>query len=55
MAKGQTSQWKSLQQCNNTTIKQIITNSIGIIKEHNYKNEVMSPKQNSYFYDTTAA
>ena len=30
MAKGPTSHWKLSQQRNNATIKQIITNSIGI-------------------------
>ena len=57
MAKGQTSQWKSSQQCNNATIKQ--SNKLLPIQlvslRNNDKNEVMLPKQNSYFYDTMAA
>ena len=54
MAKGQTSQWKSSQQCNNATMQQSnISLLIQLVSsKNNYKNEVMSPKQNSYFYDT---
>ena len=39
----------TMQQSNKLLLIQLVSS------KSNYKNEVRSPKQNSYFYDTTAA
>ena len=52
-------QWQRVKQVSEViTTMQQSNKSLPILlvsSTKNYKNEVMSPKQNSYFYDTTAA
>ena len=43
---------RTMQQCNNQTDPLPIQL---VSSKNNYMNEDMSPKQNSYFYDTTVA
>ena len=54
-------QWQRVQQVigsyhNNATMQQSNKSlPIQLVSKSNYNNEVMLPKYNSYFYDTTAA
>ena len=52
MTKGQTSQWKSSQQCNNQTIKQISLPIQLVSSKNNYKNEVMHQNKILIFMTT---